>query len=210
VRPRLLFVHGWAMDGALWDGVRDALGEDAAGAAVTDAGFYGRPVPVPAIDGPVLGVGQSLGALELLAQPPAGLRGVVALDGFARFGWAEDFPQGTPARVLARMRKRLADGALAEFLARAGGQAPAGTPDNDRLADGLERLQALDGRASRLPVWRLHAAGDLIAPLALADASFEGLNVVERRVRSSSDHISPWHDPQGCAGLIRAAMGALS
>ena len=207
---RLLFAHGWALDRTLWDGVLTALGEDAAQAVVLDAGYYGRPAPLPEIDGPVLGVGQSLGALELLADPPAGLKGVVVLDGFARFGQAEDFPQGVPARVLARMNKRVADGALAEFLERAGGMVPDGTPDVARLTQGLERLETLDGRPCALPLWRLHSAGDPIATLAMADAAFEGLDVRERRIRPSTDHLSPIHDPQACADLIRTALKALS
>lgn len=208
--PRLLLAHGWALDRTLWDHVLDALGKDAAGAVVLDAGYYGRPVPLPRIEDPTLGVGQSLGALELMAQPPPGLKGIVVLDGFARFGQAEDFPQGVPARVLERMKKRVADGALVEFLERAGGKVPDGTPDAPRLIDGLRRLQTLDGRACALPLWRLHAQGDPIALLAMADASFEGLDVVERCIRPSTDHLSPIHDPQACADLIRAALEALS
>ena len=127
---------------------------------------------------------------------------MVALDGFARFG--------APARVLARMRARAAEGALAEFLARAGGPAPAGEPDPARLVEGLDRLELLDGRACPLPVWRLHAEGDPIALSDQADASFAGLNIVERRLRAASDHLSPLHAPQACADLIRAALKALS
>ena len=207
---KLLFAHGWALDRTLWDDVLTALGADAASAVVLDAGYYGRPAPLPRIDGPVVGVGQSLGALELMAEPPTSLKGLVVLDGFARFGQAEDFPQGVPARVLARMNKRVADGALAEFLERAGGMVPDGTPDVARLTQGLERLETLDGRPCALPLWRLHSAGDPIATLAMADASFEGLDVRERRIRPSTDHLSPIHDPQACADLIRTALKALS
>jgi pimeloyl-[acyl-carrier protein] methyl ester esterase len=209
VRPALLFAHGWALDRTLWDAVLAALGDAAEGALVRDAGYYGRP-DFPKVEGPVLGVGQSLGALELLAEPPAGLVGVVALDGFARFGKAADFPEGVPARVLERMKARLGQGALAEFVERAGGELPAGEPDLDRLAQGLDRLHALDGRACPLPVWRLHADGDPIAPPAMADASFAGMHVVERRVRQSTDHLSPLAAPEACADLIRTALKAFA
>ena len=205
----LLFAHGWALDRSLWDPVLAALGPHGAGALVRDAGFYGRPAD-PEPTGPILGVGQSLGALELLAAPPPGLRGVVVIDGFARFGHAPDFPQGVRSRVLERMNKRLAQGALGEFVTRAGGSLPSGKPDPARLTEGLERLHALDGRACRLPVWRLHAQDDPIAPLALADASFAGLEVVEKRIRPSTDHLSPRHAPHACADLIRTALKALS
>lgn len=205
----LLFAHGWALDRTLWDGVLADLGPAAEGAAVRDAGYYGRQAD-PRPEGAVLGVGQSLGALELLADPPADMRGVVVFDGFARFGQTPDFPQGVPGRVLLRMKARVADGGLAEFLHRAGGQVPAGAPDAARLMDGLDRLHVLDGRACPLPVWRLHSQDDPIAPPGLADAAFAGMNVVEKRIRPSTDHVSPIHAPRACADLIRAALKALA
>jgi pimeloyl-[acyl-carrier protein] methyl ester esterase len=209
VTPTLLFAHGWAQDRTLWDKVLDALGKTAQGAVVRDAGYYGRPAD-PVTKGRVLGVGQSLGALELLAEPPEGLAGVVALDGFARFGQAPDFPKGVPARVLERMKARIADGVLADFLERAGGMVPEGEPDQERLVRGLDRLYTLDGRAFSLPVWRLNAEADPIATLAMADASFEDMNVVERRLRPSTDHLSPLSAPHACAQLIRAALKAMT
>jgi pimeloyl-[acyl-carrier protein] methyl ester esterase len=205
--PRL-FAHGWALDRTLWDRVLAALGEAAKGALVRDAGYYGRPAG-PRPEGPILGVGHSLGALELLAEPPPGLVGVVALDGFARFGKAPDFPEGVAGRVLERMKARLGEGVLAEFVQKAGGELPAGAPDAGRLLRGLDRLYRLDGRACRLPVWRLHADQDPIAALAMADSSFAGMTVVERQVRQSTDHLSPLTAPNACAELIRTALKAL-
>jgi pimeloyl-[acyl-carrier protein] methyl ester esterase len=204
----LVFAHGWALDRTLWDKVLAALGEDARGALMRDAGYYGQPND-PRMEGPLLGVGQSLGALELLAEPPHGLVGVVALDGFARFGKAADFPEGVAARVVERMKARLGQGGLAEFVLRAGGELPAGRPDIGRLAQGLDRLHTLDGRRCPLPVWRLNADEDSIAPLAMTDASFAGMNVVERRIRQSTDHLSPLAAPHACAGLIRSALKVL-
>jgi pimeloyl-[acyl-carrier protein] methyl ester esterase len=217
VTPRLLLCHGWALDRTLWDGVLQALGDDAADAAIFDAGYYGDPGPWPPLDDgrPLLGVGQSLGSLELLTAPPAPLAGIVVIDGFARFSRAEDFPAGLPARVMARMREWLAEDGevLLDFLRRAGGQIPAGADfDIPRLSAGLERLETLDGReaARTLPIWRLHSQRDAIAPLALADASFEGCNVIARRIRAAGDHLSPIHAPQACADIIRAAMKVLA
>jgi len=205
---KLLFVHGWALDRTLWRKVIARL-DMGADVIERDAGYYGRPSHPALPQEPFLGVGQSLGALELLAEPPQGLAGVVSIDGFARFGQADDFAQGAPARILARMKARVADGALGEFLARAGGQVPAGTPDIARLIMGLERLAALDGRHCALPVWRLQSEGDPIAPLAVSDASFAGMDVRERHVRPAQDHLSPMHAPEACAALIRTALEAL-
>jgi hypothetical protein len=36
------------------------------------------------------------------------------------------------------------------------------------------------------------------------------MNIVERHVRPSTDHLSPLTAPHACAGLIRAALKALS
>jgi hypothetical protein len=93
-----------------------------------------------------------------------------------------------------------------------GARPPSSTPDTARLIAGLERLEALDGRqaARALPLWRLHAHGDPIATLAMADASFDGCTVVDRRIRPGADHLSPQHDPQACADLVRAALEALA
>lgn len=217
MRPRLLFAHGWALDRSLWNAVLAELGEDGARAVTLDAGYFGHPAASGSLDGaPLLGVGQSLGALELLADPPAPLRGLVAIDGFARFVAGPDFPQGHPRRVLQHMARRLqaAPGpVVSEFLGKALGAAalPSGAPDAQALARGLERLASLDGRAAaaRLPVWRLHASDDPIAPLNMADASFADA-VQGRRVRVAADHLSPLSAPQACAEVIRQALHDLS
>jgi pimeloyl-[acyl-carrier protein] methyl ester esterase len=211
---KLLFAHGWALDRTLWTGVLEALGPLAAGAVVLDEGYYGRPHRPPVLEPERrwLGVGQSLGALELLADPPVPLVGVVALDGFARFGQAPDFPEGVAPRVLQRMAQWLEeDGALPlDFVTRAGGTAPPGDKDIPRMVEGLRRLETLDGRACPLPVWRLQASGDPIAVLAMADASFAGMDVRARQLREAADHLSPVHAPDACAALIRAAVKALA
>ena len=214
---RLIFAHGWALDRTLWDGVLAELGDLAANAIVLDAGYFGRPSGVGALDGArLLGVGQSLGALELLACPPAPLCGLVAIDAFARYALAPDFPAGQDERKLRLMVRRLdlcPSVLVADFLGRSlkGVAPPAGEPDCAALARGLDRLLDLDGReaVTALPVWSLHAANDPIAPLALSDASFAAAQVRERKVRRGDDHLSPLTAPQACAALIRSAVLAL-
>jgi pimeloyl-[acyl-carrier protein] methyl ester esterase len=217
VSVQLLFAHGWALDASVWDAVLAELGGP--GAIVLDAGYYGRPAPFdPAsrIPGqPLLAIGHSLGVLQMLVRPPAPLGGLVAIDGFARFCADPTFRDGAPPRVVSRMRQRLGrepEAMLADFLQNAGGAAILGAPDTRRLDAGLAELMDLDGRAAveGLPIWRLHASGDPIAPLASSDASLKDAHVIERRVREASDHLSPLHDPAACADLIRAAMEALS
>lgn len=217
MKPRLLFVHGWALDRSLWDAVLAELGPEAHGAVATDAGYYGRPLGACALDGgPVLGVGQSLGTLELLTAPPTPLAGLVVIDGFARFAAAPDFPEGQHVAALKLMARRLRTSpgpVVSDFLAEAlqGAAPPSGPPDREALGKGLDRLLTFDGRAQarRLPIWRLHASDDPVAPLKLADASFAGADVRARRVREANDHLSPLSAPKACADLIRDALEAL-
>ena len=214
---RLLFAHGWALDRSLWDRLLPELGALANDAVILDAGYYGPKTSAPDLeDETFLGVGQSLGALELLATPPAPLAGLVALDGFARFAQAEDFCAGQDVRRLTAMARRLEHhpGELIdEFLHRSLGCVTPkhGVPDRQALAEGLNRLTLLDGRdaARTLPIWRLHAAGDPIAPVPLTDASFVNASVREREIREGCDHLSPMTAPNACADLIRLALNAL-
>ncbi|WZB76845.1 hypothetical protein WJ972_16070 [Achromobacter insuavis] len=132
VRPTLLFVHGWAFDAAFWAPLAAALADWPQ--AVVDAGYFG-PARMPAPAGPVLAIGHSLGALRLLAEPPPACLGLVAINGFARFGAADDFPEGVPARMLDRMLNRLAaqpDAVLRDFRQRCGDSAPSARPNSKR------------------------------------------------------------------------------
>ena len=215
--PRLVFAHGWGLDRSLWDAVLGELGDLANGAIVLDAGYYGAPVAAGPLGGEkVLGIGQSLGALELMTKPPAPLSGLVAIDAFARFAAGPDFPAGRDVRTLRALIQRLGRASprqIDEIIERTfRAVAPAhGAPDQDALARGLERLVSLDGRRSftGAPIWRLHADNDPTAPLALSDASFAACQVRERRIRGGDDHLSPVSAPRLCADLIRSALEAL-
>jgi pimeloyl-[acyl-carrier protein] methyl ester esterase len=214
-----VFAHGWALNRSLWRDVVAELGDEADDAVVLDAGYYGQPAGPGPLDParPLLGVGQSLGAVELLVDPPAPLAGLIAVDATARFSQAPDFPEGEPTPVLRYLVRRIRAGAgpaVADFLDRASGglPAPVESLDAERLAAGLDHLISWDGRAAarHLPVWRLHAAHDPIAPLVRADASFADAPVRARVVREAADHLSPIAAPRACAELIRAALRDLS
>jgi pimeloyl-ACP methyl ester carboxylesterase len=113
---------------------------------------------------------------------------------------------------MARRLEQAPAAVTAEFLDRAGGLTAPAAPDAETLGRGLERLERLDGRAAaaRLPIWRLHAANDPIAPLDMADASFTDAAPRERRVREGRDHLSPLSAPDACAALIRQALRDLA
>lgn len=132
LRPTLLFAHGWAFDATFWAPLAAALADWPQ--AVADAGYFGPP-HTPAPDGPVLAIGHSLGALRLLGEPPPACVGLIAINGFARFGAADDFPEGVPARMLDRMLNWLAtqpETVLRDFRQRCGDTSAIGVPRSNR------------------------------------------------------------------------------
>ena len=208
IRPTMLFVHGWAFDPAFWDPLRAALPEWPQ--AVCDAGYFG-PAQEPALTGPVIAVGHSLGVLRLLGRLPGQCVGLVSINGFARFSSAADYPAGVPVRMLDRMRKRLAESAvdvLRDFRQRCGDDSRFGEPRTAALRQGLEALRDDDQRAAlaTLPVPLLALAGsaDAIVPAGMMRAAFAGRPDGDLHWREHGGHLLPVSDTDWCAAHIRA------
>lgn len=204
-RPTLLFVHGWAFDAAFWAPLAAALADWPQ--AVADAGYFG-PAADPAPAGPVLAIGHSLGALRLLGDAPPACLGLVAINGFARFGAAADFPEGVAARMLDRMLNRLAaqpETVLRDFRQRCGDATAFGAPRLEPLARDLRLLRDADLRPAlaKLPAPLLALAGaqDPIAPAAMTAAGFGDL--ADIHWREGGGHLLPVTDTDWCAGHIR-------
>lgn len=213
VRPTLLFAHGWAFDASVWAPLRAELADWPQ--AVDDAGYFG-PAQAPALEGPVIAIGHSLGVLRLLRGLPASCVGLVSINGFPRFGAAPDFAAGVPPRMLDRMRKRLSEapGAiLQDFRQRCGDPSAFGEPRMEALARDLEALRDEDQRAAlaALPVPLLMLAGeaDPIVSAAMTEAAFPARPGDERHWREHGGHLLPVSDPGWCAGLIRAYASRL-
>lgn len=208
IRPTMLFVHGWAFDAAFWDPLRAAL--PAWPHAVSDAGYFG-PAREPALTGPVIAVGHSLGVLRLLGRLPDQCVGLVSINGFPRFCAAADYPAGVPVRMLDRMRKRLtesADDVLRDFRQRCGDDSRFGAPRAAALHQGLESLRDDDQRAAlaALPVPLLALAGtaDAIVPAGMMRAAFAGRPDGDLHWREHGGHLLPVSDTDWCAARIRA------
>lgn len=209
--PILVFVHGWGLDAGFWAPLRRALPE--AEAAAVDLGFTGTPCLALPEGRRLVLVGHSLGFAWALRQPVA-WTGLVSIGGFARFAKAADFANGTPVRVIERMRARL----LAEphsvwrdFLRRCGGGGAAcDTLDAERLARGLDWLAAWDERAAlaaaRAPLLALAAEDDAIVPAAMARDSFPEACL---RLTPGGGHLLPSSAPAWCAGHIRDFLSGL-
>ena len=202
-RPTLLLLHGWGFDASLWDALRAELPEFAA--ATRDRGYFGAPAQ-PVVEGPVLAVGHSLGALLLAQEALANAIGLVAINGFDRFTG----DGAAPPRVLERMRKRFAEApaeVLDDFRARCGaGAAPAGI-DPAPLAADLAVLAEADARkVRRPPTLVLHGAADPILPPPMRATVFAPSI---RATFPEAGHLLPLTHAEWCADRIRGFVDTL-
>ncbi|RBM05430.1 alpha/beta fold hydrolase [Novacetimonas cocois] len=173
----LVFMHGWAFGPEIWTPIQRQLTGRAC--INLDFGYFSNERHVELPDGPFIAIGHSLGALWLLDQAPEQCRGMVLLNGFARFAAAADFPEGVAPRILTRMMRALKSAPHAtveDFRRRAGTDLPLpGTPQPERLAAGLQQLQDLDARQAicppRFPLCCLAGTLDPIAPPGLTQGS---------------------------------------
>ena len=199
---KLVFLHGWGFDAALWDGVRAALREFET--VAWDRGYFDAPSAEP-IAGPVIAVGHSLGAMLFAGAMPEGCVGLVAINGFDRFAGEG----AVPPRIVERMRKRFEDApaeVLADFRARCGGDAPPAIRDTAALAADLALLAEADRRGlTRVPTLVLHGAADPLLPEAMRAAVFAG---APRETLDGGSHLMPLTHPDWCADRIRAFVSA--
>ena len=223
-KPLLVLVHGWGFDPSVWDSVLASPRLSGVDVERIDLGFAAveSPNPVPGgpdeagavllssrelpVDRPLIGVGHSVGFAWLLRQPVA-WRGLVSINGFARFTRTEDFPEGVPARLLERMIVRLqADpqGVARDFLRRCGVEAP----EVERLhpaalAEGLQWLARWDLRGALAawsgPLLALAAEDDPIVPAAMSLASFPASSL---RIEEGGGHLLPRTRAGRCAEAI--------
>ena len=212
MKPTLLLIHGWGFGPAVWGSFRAQLPEFAVEAA--DLGYFGPP-RFPEVEGPVLVVGHSLGALLALRSPPADCVGLVAINGFDHFVTVEG-AEGVAPRVLDRMIARFpADpaGTVADFRKRCGDTAPFGDPDPLHLGLGLELLRDADERArSRQwtgPLLSLQGGDDPILPKALREKAFaEAPGLIVEHIEKAG-HLLPVTHAAYCADRIRAMAQGL-
>jgi len=195
-------MHGWGFDASIWSGVVRHL--DGFDCRMAERGYFGVPVSVES-DGPCVVVGHSLGAMQWLADLPEGCCGMVAMNGFDRFVEGDDFP-GVPRRPLDRMIARLPQDpaqVVADFRARCGARAVAGTPELAPLLADLELLRDGDFRdaAGGLPVLSLQGANDPLLPEAMRGAVFAKASVT-RMTCENAGHLLPLEAPEWTAKAI--------
>lgn len=206
---KLLFVHGWGFDASFWDALAARLTHFAQ--VRDDRGYFGKPAPMDC-DGRCVAVTHSFGTMRLLAEPPPGLAGIVAINGFDRFIAGDDFP-GVPLRLVEAMIARFERRPLSvldDFRARCG-CGPAHTEfDHARLAADLERMRTTDVRGVSagldMPLLSLQSAHDRIVPAAMRDAALAGSGRIERRNHPEAGHLLPTDEPDWCAEAILAFL----
>jgi pimeloyl-[acyl-carrier protein] methyl ester esterase len=202
---RILLVHGWGFDPRLWDPLRATLPGQTW--LPVDLGYFGpaRTDLPPVLD---LVVGHSFGCLWAMAHPDLAGIPLLAVNGFARFAAATDYPHGTPLRVLDRMLKRLQEApreVLVAFHARCSTAPPQGDLQLPRLALDLQRMRDEDARAvaARQPILACAAEDDPLVAADLAREAFAG----RLRMLPGGGHALPLTRPGALAQVILEVLG---
>lgn len=201
---KLLFAHGWGFDGGFWAPLAKLLPEWPH--AIDDRGYFGSPL-IAAPPEPCLAVTHSFGTLRVLADPPPGLAGIVAINGFVWF----TRPGGVPRRVVERMLRRFETdprGVLADFRRTCGCHAPFGPIAAEPLQIDLLRLRDEAAPPPRVPIVSVQGAHDPILPAAMRTDEFAD-PAAARCEHPAAGHLLPLEDPEFCARVVREAATAL-
>ncbi|KMS55246.1 biotin synthesis protein BioH [Novosphingobium barchaimii LL02] len=203
---KLLFAHGWGFDSTFWAPLAALL--PAWPHAIDDCGYFGAPHE-PRIEGPFVAVTHSFGTMRVLAAPPPGLAGIIAINGFERFTALPGRP-GVPVRVLDRMLRRFEiepRAVLTEFHRSCGSDATFGEDEIDpaRLHADLLRLRDAAPPIPRVPVLALHGGRDPLLPAAMREATFAGARI-SRMIHDKGGHLLPLEAPELCAAAVRGMV----
>lgn len=210
---KLLFAHGWGFDRNFWNDVAMLLPEWEH--LRDDRGYFGEPIP-PQDElgeelGPCIAVTHSFGTMRILANPPPGLAGLVAINGFERFTALPGKP-GVPTRVVDLMLRQFdrdPRSVVEEFRGRVGCDEPFGEIDPAPLRADLLRLRDAQPPLPGVPVLVLHGACDPLLPETMREACFPGTDA-RRLQHETAGHLLPLEDPQLCAQAVRGMAALVS
>ena len=198
MQPALILLHGWGFDARLWDAVAEAL--TAFTVVRWDRGYFGQPEQ-GTVEGPVAGIGHSLGAM-LLADLLPSEAPLIAINGFDHFTGSD----GVPLRVVERMQGRFAEipeTVLTEFRARCGAGPVEGALDADRLAKDLALLASHRAASTSRRILSLQGGIDPILPECLRAHVFPG---AARATQAEAGHLLPVTHAAWCAQQIEAFL----
>lgn len=213
---KLLFAHGWGFDRTFWSPLVALLAD--VPHVIDDRGYFGAPEE-PGAElagaGPVIAVTHSLGTMRVLADPPPGLAGIVAINGFDRFTAIPGRP-GVPMRVVDHMLGRFEKdprAVLASFRASIGCEDPFGAIDAVRLEIDLKRLRDGQPPLPPVPIVVLHGTQDPLLPEPMRRAGFSGGGLGSaaatdnlRRIEIEGGHLLPLEYPERCAQVVRGML----
>ena len=203
---KLLFAHGWGFDRSFWKPLADLLAD--LPHAIDDRGYFGSAQGA-FVDGPCLAVTHSFGTMRVLREPPPGLMGIVAINGFDRFSARPD-RAGVPLRVLDRMLRRFGEdprAVLTEFRRQCGADAEFGEFDAVLLHEDLVRLRDEEAPLPSVPVLSLQGGRDPLLPEAMRTQVFRNASV-RRMEFATGGHLLPLEAPEFCAKVVRDMIGA--
>ncbi|MGF7155959.1 alpha/beta fold hydrolase [Novosphingobium gossypii] len=201
---KLLFAHGWGFDRHFWTPLAALLPEWLH--LIDDRGYFGAPHR-PRVDGPCIAVTHSFGTMRLLAAPPPGLAGIVAINGFERFT-AVPGRAGVPVRVLDRMLRKFETdprGVLTDFRRTCGAASDFPQIAPEPLAADLLRLRDAAPPLPDVPVLAIHGGADPLLPPEMRAATFAGAGV-RRMDHAAGGHLLPLEAPDLCAAAIRGML----
>lgn len=208
VRPLYVLLHGWGFDAGFWDGVRARLPED--DVLTLDCGYFNaRHMPDPPAGRPLIAVGHSLGSMLLLGRADIAWTGFVAINGFARFSFADDYP-GVRRRVIEQMLRRFDQDpatVLGEFRARCGAdEPPPADLQTDSLRSGLRMLRDSDYReaAPACPALLLAGGADPIVTAEMTRVSAACFRHATVEWLPDGGHLLPRLAPGWCVGHLTA------
>ena len=196
--PTLVLLHGWGFDAHLWDALVELLPRYPI--VRWDRGYFGRPQD-GGIEGPIVGVGHSLGAM-LLAEALPPHAPLIAINGFDHFTG----PDGVALRVVERMQARFAEEpatVLTEFRARCGAPPMEDSLDPKRLAHDLALLATHRVEAGSRAILSLQGGMDPILPACLREAVFPE---AVRATQDQAGHLLPVTHAAWCAAQIEAFL----
>lgn len=201
---KLLFAHGWGFDRHFWTPLAALLSEWPH--LIDDRGYFGAPHE-PVVDGPCIAVTHSFGTMRVLAAPPPGLTGIVAINGFERFT-AVPGRAGVPVRVLDRMLRRFETeprAVLADFRQTCGAAPDFQYLTPEPLAADLLRLRDAAPPLPKVPVLAIHGGADPLLPAEMRAVTFAGADV-HRIGHAAGGHLLPLEAPDLCAAAIRGMI----
>jgi pimeloyl-[acyl-carrier protein] methyl ester esterase len=196
-----LFLHGWGFDRTMWEPLSALLGGFEQ--AFDDRGYFGEPLD-PAPGGRVLAITHSFGTMRLLARPPAGLFGIVAINGFSHFAEGPAGAGVAPLLVERMIRRfdRDSQATVDRFRCECGAAVSASALDTGKLRGDLVLLATMTAPVPPVPLLSLEGAGDHLLDGATRAAQFAGARL-ERRIHPDAGHLLPCEDPAWCADAIR-------